>query len=200
MIKSVFQKYLLYFISFVLGGFLVWYFMGASIFEQKKAESSTIVLEKMKKVTKLISVEGYFSEIYDYKESYKYDFFNLFSKKVLLRVTAKVSVGYDFDKVNISIDSLTKTITLNELPKAEILSIDHDLDYYDISEGSFNSFTREEYNMINKNAKALIASKGNTTQLLEKAEQEKQDYLNMMDIALKSVGWKFIIKNSNFLN
>lgn len=200
MIKSVFLKNLLYFVFFVLGGFLVWYFMSASIFEQKKAESSTIVLEKMKKVTKLISVEGYFSEIYDYKESYKYDFFNLFSKKILLRVTAKVSVGYDFDKVNISIDSLTKTITLNELPKAEILSIDHDLDYYDISEGSFNSFTREEYNTINKNAKALIASKGNTTQLLEKAEMEKQDYLNMMDIALKSVGWKFIIKNSNLLN
>ena len=200
MIKSVFQKSLLYFITFILGGLLVWYFMGASIFQQKKAESSTIVLEKMKKVTKLISVEGYFSEIYDYKESYKYDYFNLFGKKILLRVTAKVSVGYDFDKVNISIDSLTKTITLNELPKAEILSIDHDLDYYDISEGSFNSFTREEYNMINKNAKALIASKGNTSQLLEKAEKEKQDYLNMMEIALKSVGWKFIIKNSNLLN
>lgn len=200
MIKSIFLKNLLYFVFFVLGGLLVWYFMSASIFEQKKAESSTIVLEKMKKVTKLISVEGYFSEIYDYKESYKYDFFNLFSKKILLRVTAKVSVGYDFDKVNISIDSLTKTITLNELPKAEILSIDHDLDYYDISEGSFNSFTREEYNTINKNAKALIASKGNTTQLLEKAEQEKQDYLNMMDIVLKSVGWKFIVKNSNLLN
>lgn len=200
MIKSVFQKSLLYFITFILGGLLVWYFMGASIFQPKNAESSTIVLEKMKKVTKLISVEGYFSEIYDYKESYKYDYFNLFGKKILLRVTAKVSVGYDFDKVNISIDSLTKTITLNELPKAEILSIDHDLDYYDISEGSFNSFTREEYNMINKNAKALIASKGNTSQLLEKAEKEKQDYLNMMEIALKSVGWKFIIKNSNLLN
>ena len=151
-------------------------------------------------MTKLISVEGQFSELYSYKESYEYDFFNLFSKKIILRVNAKVSVGYDFENVNLSIDSLTKTVTLNELPSPEILSIDHNLDYYDISEGTFNSFTPEELNNMNKKGKDFIASKAKTTQILQKAEVQKQDYIKMMEMALKSGGWKLVIKSQVPLN
>lgn len=146
-------------------------------------------------MTKLISVEGQFSELYSFKESYEYDFFNLFSKKIILRVNAKVSVGYDFEKVNLSIDSLSKTVTLNELPSPEILSIDHNLDYYDISEGTFNSFTPEELTTINKKAKDFIASKAKTTQILQTAENQKKDYIKMMEMALNSGGWKLIIKS-----
>ncbi len=174
----------------------LWVYMKSRLFEVRKAENTTIVLEKIKTVTKLISVEGQFSELYNYKESYEYDFFNLFSKKILLRVNAKVSVGYDFEKVNISIDSLNRTVTLNELPQPEILSIDHDLDYYDISEGTFNRFTTEEYNMINRKAKELIASKAKNTPLLATAEKQKSEYLTMMEMALQSAGWKLIIKGA----
>jgi Protein of unknown function (DUF4230) len=178
----------------IMGGF--WVYMKSRLFDVRKAENKTIVLEKIKTVTKLISVEGQFSELYNYKESYEYDFFNLFSKKILLRVNAKVSVGYDFEKVNISIDSLNRTVTLNELPKPEILSIDHDLDYYDISEGTFNRFTSDEYNMINRKAKELIASKAKNTPLLATAEKQKSEYLTMMEMALQSAGWKLIIKGA----
>jgi Protein of unknown function (DUF4230) len=177
----------------LVGG--VWFYMQNKLFEVNKAESSTLVLEKVKTVTKLISAEGQFSELYNYKESYDYDFFNLFSKKIILRVTAKVSVGYDFEKINITIDSLTKTMTLNELPLPEILSIDHDLDYYDISEGSFNKFTAQEYNMINKKAKELIANKAKNTPLIAAAELQKNEYIKMMEMALKSGGWTLVIKN-----
>lgn len=174
-----------------------WYYMQFSIFEAKKAENTTIMLEKLKMVTKLIAVEGQFSELYDYKESYEYDFFNLFSKKILLRVTAKVSVGYDFENINISIDSLARTVTLNELPQPEILSIDHDLDYYDISEGTFNAFTKDEYNLINKKAKEFISSKAQNAKLLEAAEQQKSEYLKMMEMALVSGGWQLVVKQPN---
>lgn len=190
-------KQLLFILIFgviIMAGF--WFYMKSHLFEVRKAENTTIVLEKIKTVTKLISVEGQFSELYNYKESYEYDFFNLFSKKILLRVNAKVSVGYDFEKVNISIDSLNRTVTLNELPQPEILSIDHDLDYYDISEGTFNRFTNEEYNMINRKAKELIASKAKNTPLLSTAEKQKSEYLKMMEMALQSAGWKLIIKGT----
>ncbi|MCZ2100259.1 MAG: DUF4230 domain-containing protein [Chitinophagales bacterium] len=198
--KTLIQKYIVVILAFLLGGMAVWYFTRSSLLESKKSESTTVIQEKLKTVTKLISVEGHFSEIYDYKESYKYDYFNLFSKKILLRVTAKVSVGYDFNNINITIDSLKKTVFLNELPSAEILSIDHDLDYYDITEGTFNSFTKEEFNLINKNAKAFIAGKSNTAQLIKKAEEEKQDYLSMMDFALRSAGWKLVVKDKTILD
>jgi len=171
-----------------------WFFTKSQLFQSRKAENTTIMLEKIKTVTKLISVEGQFSELFDYKETYDYDFFNLFSKKILLRVTAKVSVGYDFEKVNISIDSLSKTVTLNELPYAEVLSIDHNLDYYDITQGTFNKFTTQEYNMINKKAKDFIAAKANNAQLLATAEKQKSEYIKMMEMALQSAGWTLVIK------
>jgi Protein of unknown function (DUF4230) len=200
MIKSFISKYLLLLVlilGVILGGY---YMIKNQFFKSQQAENTTIILDKIKTVTKLISVEGQFSELYSYKESYEYDFFNLFSKKIILRVNAKVSVGYDFENVNLSIDSLTKTVTLNELPSPEILSIDHNLDYYDISEGTFNSFTPEELTNINKKAKDFIASKAKTTQILQKAEAQKQDYLKMMEMALKSGGWKFVIKSKAPLN
>lgn len=171
-----------------------WFIAKTQLFPARQSENTTIMLEKIKTVTKLISVEGQFSELYDYKETYDYDFFDLFSKKILLRVTAKVSVGYDFEKVNISIDSLSKTVTLNELPHAEILSIDHNLDYYDITQGTFNKFTTQEYNMINKKAKDYIATKANNTELLATAEKQKTEYIKMMEMALQSAGWALVIK------
>jgi hypothetical protein len=200
MIKSFISKYLFLMIlslGVLLGGY---YMFKNQLFKAHQAENTTIILDKIKTVTKLISVEGQFSELYSFKESYEYDFFNLFSKKIILRVNAKVSVGYDFEKVNLSIDSLTKTVTLNELPNPEILSIDHTLDYYDISEGTFNSFTPEELTNINKKAKDFIAAKAKTTQILQKAEEQKQDYIQMMDMALKSGGWQLVIKKQVQLN
>ncbi|HQV97694.1 MAG: DUF4230 domain-containing protein [Saprospiraceae bacterium] len=199
MIRSLIKQYIVFGLLLIAISAGMWFYMKNHYFEAIKAENTTIVLEKIKTVTKLISVEGQFSELYNYKESYDYDFFNLFSKKIILRVNAKVSVGYDFEKINISVDSLSKTVTFNELPQAEILSIDHDIDYYDISEGTFSSFTPEEYNAIQKKAKNLIAEKAKNTPLIAEAEKQKAEYIKMIDMALTSAGWKLIIKGQNKL-
>ncbi len=199
MIRSLIKQYVVFGLLLLAISAGMWFYMKNHYFEAIKAENTTIVLEKIKTVTKLISVEGQFSELYNYKESYDYDFFNLFSKKIILRVNAKVSVGYDFEKINISVDSLSKTVTFNELPQAEILSIDHDIDYYDISEGTFSSFTPEEYNAIQKKAKNLIANKAKNTPLITEAEKQKAEYLKMIDMALTSAGWKLVIKGQNKL-
>lgn len=196
MIKSLILRYIFISLLVLVGIVGIWSWVKMDFFTSKKVENTTVILEKIKMVTKLISVEGQFSELYDYKESYEYDFLNLFSKKILLRITAKVSCGYDFDKVNISIDSVHKKLILNELPEAEILAVDHDIDYYDISEGTFNRFTAEEYNAIQKKAKAYIASKATSAQLLEAAEKQKNDYLKMIEMALRSGGWTFEIKGA----
>lgn len=195
MLKSFIKQYFGLFIILIILGSGSWYYLKNNAFVSNKSENTTIILEKIKTVTKLISVEGQFSELYSYKESYDYDFFNLFSKKIILRVTAKVSVGYDFEKVNISVDSLSKTVTLNELPLAEILSIDHDIDYYDISEGTFASFKPEEYNSIQRKAKELIAAKAKETPLLAAAEKQKTEYIKMIEMALLSGGWKLKIND-----
>jgi hypothetical protein len=52
-------------------------------------QSATILLNHIQKVAKLTTVEGSFSEIYE-KTSFKYFDISPFTKKVLVRVKAKV--------------------------------------------------------------------------------------------------------------
>ena len=54
-------------------------------------QDSTVVMEKVQKVLKLVTVEGQFSEIHQHSEYYGYDISPL-RKKALIRVKAKVLV------------------------------------------------------------------------------------------------------------
>ncbi|MEZ4910585.1 MAG: DUF4230 domain-containing protein [Saprospiraceae bacterium] len=195
----MFKNIFLILISVFVLGIGFWY-VSEKLTSKRQAENSTIVLEKIKKVTKLITVEGYFSEIFDHKEYYKYDFLDLFTKKILLRVNAKVSVGYDFEKANITVDSVSKILYINEVPKPEVLSIDHEIDYYDISQGVFAEFTPEEYTKFNKEAKTLIESKVNKTDLFKEANAQKAEYFDMIEMVLHNFGWKLIIKDKNYIS
>ncbi len=195
MIKSSIKFYLFVLLIATLASVVTYLYLKKTVFDVIKSDNTSVVLEKIQTVTKLIAVEGNFSQLYHHKSYYDYDFFNLFQKKIILRVNAKVSVGYDFKNINITIDSLAKTVTLNEWPKPEILSIDHDIDYFDIKEGVFASFKPEEYTEISRNAKKVIENKAYETSLFKKAEEQKDNYIKMLDMALKSGGWHFVIND-----
>lgn len=152
-------------------------------------QSSSVMLERMEKVNKLVTVDAYFSEVYDYKDYYYYDF-SLFRKKALIRIKAKVSVGFNFEEINIESDELTKTITIKGFPKPEIISIDHDLDYYDLSEGTFNSFDEADYNKINKNAKDFIKAKAEESDIFVEAMEQKEELIEMFQWMINTAGWK----------
>ncbi len=49
-------------------------------------------------------------------------------------------------------DEATRTVSLEGKALPEILSLEHDVDYYDLEEGLFNSFTAAEINRINAQA------------------------------------------------
>ena len=166
--------------------------------EKKSKEQSEVLLEGIRKVTKLIAVEGFFSEIYDYKDYYGMDF-PFFRKKALIRVKAKVSVGYDFEKVKITLDHNAKTVTIGPIGKAQILSVDHNIDYYDISEGTFNSFTVEDYNQLNKNAKDYIINKVKKSELMQQAEDQKDTIIQMLKTLIENNGWQIIVQNEALL-
>ena len=156
-------------------------------------QSSQAILERIEKVSKLITVEGYFSEIYDYKDYYWYDL-SPFRKKALIRVKAKVSMGIDFDGVSINADEATRTITLGPIPQTEILSIDHESDYYDISEGTFNSFSETDYNQLQKNAKEYIRNVALESDLVKQAEEQRDELLELIRFYVEGVGWELVVK------
>lgn len=171
------------------GGFWI----ARSIFKPKdhvvtQAEAS-VLLEKMKTVAKLVTVEGYFSELYNHKDYWRYDWW-IFRKKALLRVKARVSVGYDLEGLDIKADTATKTITIRNIPKEpEIISIDHSIDYYDISEGTFNTFTPEDYNKLNKKARDLIELKAKESDLFKQARTQGIEIIDLIRFIGESAGW-----------
>lgn len=156
-------------------------------------EQSQVLMEKIKTVAKLITVEGYFSEIYDYKDYWGYDL-SPFRKKALIRVKAKVSVGYDLSKMSIEAIPEKKLLIISDLPDPAIISIDHDLDYYDITEGSFNSFSEADYSMMNRNAKEKIRQAAVSSDLLLAAEEQGNKMLGLVKFMVEGAGWQLQFK------
>lgn len=156
--------------------------------EVKVTEESQVLLEKIKTVCKLVTVEGYFSEVYDYEDYWGYDL-SFFRKKALLRVKAKVSVGYDLNDIKIETNTEDKTVIISNLPQPEIISIDHDVDYYDLSQGTFNSFSEKDYTMLNKKAKRYIEATALESPLLKSAEKQGNQVLDLVEFMVENMGW-----------
>jgi Protein of unknown function (DUF4230) len=160
--------------------------------ERNIEEQSKVLLEKIQTVAKLITVEGNFSEVYNYKDFWAYDFFP-FQKKAILLVDAKVSVGYDLKKMNIQSDAATKTVTISSLPEPEFLSIDHNIKYYDISEGTFNSFSPQDYTQLQEKVKEFVRKKAEESDLKNKARLQGNQMIEVIRFMVESAGWKFKI-------
>lgn len=176
-------------------GFVVGWWIGvnSNLFRKTQAEKSSVVVEKVEKVLKLVAVEANLSELYKYQDYYSYDI-SFLRKKAILRVNAKVSVGYDLKKVDITVDSLRGKVVMNELPKAEILSIDHNLDYYDIEQGLFNSFESADYNHINANAKEYIRKVAMNKDILKQADDQKEEVMTLIRNMVKGMGYEFELR------
>ena len=158
-------------------------------------EESEILLERINTVMKLITVEGEFSEIYDYKDYWKYDL-SPFRKKALVRINGKVSVGHNLNNINIEAFPDQKRIVIKNVPRPEILSVDHQISYYDITQGTFNSFTPKDYNKINENAKELIRKKAEESILMKTAQDQGIQLLDMIRFMTEQMGWKVEIEQT----
>ncbi len=164
--------------------------------EVKVQEESQVLLEKIKKVYKVVTVEGHFSEVYDYQDYWGYDF-SPFRKKALVRVKAKVLAGYDLNNFEITAFPEQKRIVISELPQVEILSVEHDMDYYDLSEGTFNSFSTQDLNKIQAKAKDYIVAKAEESNLLNSAEEQGKEALEMIEFMVEGAGWEIHYKSNN---
>ncbi|MCA0334295.1 MAG: DUF4230 domain-containing protein [Bacteroidetes bacterium] len=161
---------------------------------EKTHISNEVVLNQIKEVAKLVSVEGYFTEIYKYKNYYNMDW-SIFTKKALVRVKAKASMGIDLNKMKLVFDEKSKTLTIGALPPVELISLDHTLDYYDISEGTFNSFSAEDYNKINNDVKEHIRNVALQSDLVQRAEVQSAKTLKIIQVMAETAGWKVVNEN-----
>lgn len=176
------------------------YFIGykSDIFRTHETETSEVMLEKVAKVFKMVAVEGQVSEIYDYK-SYQFWDISLLRKKVLVRVTAEVSIGYNLENVNFITDESTKTIRIENFPEPELLSIDHDLDYYDMQESVFNEFSADDLTKINQRAKEYVVGLVQKGPLMDTANEQKDEIISLLADLFSQTGWTLEVEDRPIL-
>ena len=83
----------------------------------KKSEpdiSSTVILKEVKKVMKLVSIEGNFSELMNYSDFETIDFPG-FRKKAIVKVDAKVLYGFDLERLKFDVDEDKKLLLLKRI-------------------------------------------------------------------------------------
>ncbi len=181
-------------LGLLLGVVLTYWVYG--LFNQKRRKElvqhqSTVILDKIKSVCKLVSVEGDFAEIYSY-ENIKEGFMKVLSskKKALVVINAKAQVGYDLKKLLLKADLDKKRIVLSEFPEPEVLSIEPDIQFYDIKNGLFNSFSSEDLTDLNAKAKEHIREKIPESGLLDTAKKEALEAVLIIEKIVETIGWK----------
>jgi len=151
---------------------------------------SVILMEKMRKVWKLISVEGEFAEIYHY-ENTKERFLSMISskKKAVILINAKAHVGFDLSKIRMEAINEKKVVKLTEFPKPEVLSLETDLKYYDKKDGFFNKFDSSDLTELNTKSKEYVMQKIPESGLLETAKNEALEAVLMIQNIVETIGW-----------
>ncbi|MCS7036586.1 MAG: DUF4230 domain-containing protein [Saprospiraceae bacterium] len=178
-------------LAFLGGGWATYRFFVPKPTERPKGEAS-VLLEKVREVLKLTTVEGEFSEVYGYNE-YSGAFSWLWDKKALLRVQATVAAGYDLSNVQMQADSAARVLRIGPLPKPQILSVDHTVDYYDVSTGLFQSFSPQDLTWINQQAKKNILEKAKESDLLQRAEVQMDKMFDLIRFVAEAAGWQVVV-------
>jgi hypothetical protein len=152
---------------------------------------SVILLDKIKKVTKLITVEGEFAEIYHHEDKQN-KLLGLVSskKKAIILINAKTHIGFDFRKIKMEADTKKKTIKLSNFPEPEVLSIEPNIRFYDIQDGFLNKFSSEDLTQVNQAAKEHVLQKIPESNLMQAANHEALEAIALMKNLIETIGWE----------
>ncbi|MDC6350249.1 DUF4230 domain-containing protein [Zeaxanthinibacter sp. PT1] len=181
------------FLGLALGAILM-YWIFSYIRRRSRREltqhQSTVILEKIRSVCKLITVEGDFAEIYRY-ENTRSRFMSMISskKRALIVIKAKAQIGYDLKKLFMHADNERKKIILENFPAPEVLTIEPELEFYDIRNGIFNAFTPDDLTSLNKEARKHILEKIPESGLMETANKEALEAVLLIEKIVETIGW-----------
>ncbi|MDX1828920.1 MAG: DUF4230 domain-containing protein [Lutibacter sp.] len=192
------------FLGIILGTLLTYW--GMSFYQKKsnvnKIESQAVILiEKIKSVCKLITVEGDFAEIYHYEDT-KNRFLNMIAskKKAILLINATVHIGFDLSQIKLEANNDRQEIVLTHFPEPKILTVETDVKYYDKKDGLFNKFDAKDLTELNQASKKFIINKIPESGLLITAKKEAFDTILMIEKLIETSGWKLNYTNFSLDN
>jgi len=170
---------------------IILYFYRSFFVKNKTEEQSVVLLEKIRNVSKLITVESDFSEIMHYSDA-KNILLNLLSshKKAIVLANSKVMVGFDMKEMRIDPNPKKKLLTITHFPEPQVLSIETDVEYYDVSNGLFNKFAAADLTQLNKKVRENIQSKIPESGVLRTANEKALETVKMIEQIVDTFGWK----------
>lgn len=157
---------------------------------KEELQANTELIQKqLQNVGKLVVTEGSYAQVFSYEDSKKF-YLDLFSsdKKALVVVNATASIAYDLSKVKTKLDEETKTITITSIPEPE-LSINPNIEYYDITQDYLNQFDASDYNKIKKRVEVSLREKIEASSLKTNARNRLISELQKIYILTSSMGW-----------
>jgi len=174
-----------------LASYGVYFYMEKKEMLKRTNNQSVLLLDKIKSVCKLVTVEGDFSEVYHYENKSEH-FLKLISskKKALVIIKAKASVGYDLKKLHLKADKESKKVVITHFPSPEILTIETDFNYYDKKDGLLNKFGADDLTNLNREAKQHIIHKIPESGILESAKKEALEAILIIEKIVETIGWK----------
>ncbi len=182
---------------------------------------STIVLNKIEAVSKLVTAEGHYVNVYRFED---YQWMNAwpFRKEALVKVKLKALVGLDLKKMKIVPDEVTRTFYIDSLPPVEPIAIDPVIEFLDMDNSVFNAYGIEELNRIQRTVRRLtdeaVRNGGGKPKnlleekffeqyaaeiedffvpLLEKAREEGNKQLVLIETLAQAAGWKVVYRPAN---
>lgn len=156
---------------------------------QQLEEHSALIEKTIKNVGKLVVTEGEYAEVFTYEDSKEFYLDILTAtKKALVVANAKATIAYDLSKVETRIDQETQTVYIASIPEPE-LTINPNLEYYDVQQDLFNPFGAEDYNVIKSRVTNTLRKKIETSSLFTNAENRLITELHKIYILTNSLGW-----------
>ena len=114
-------------------------------------------------------------------------------------VNAKASIAYDLSKIRTQVDESHKTVTITYVPEPE-LSINPNIEYYDIQQDYLNQFEASDYNKIKQRVEASLRKKIEASELATNAQNRLISELQKIYILTSSMGWALQYKKQPIEN
>src|SRR5215203_1899010 len=138
--------------------------------------TQALVVDRLQTVAKLVASEMTLRDVVSYQQTRFGS-----TKRALLVVTGRVSAGIDLEHgSDVSIDSVTRTITVT-LPPAQVLGVDIlDVTTYDERAGLLNPFRPEDRDAIHRLVREKLVSAASESGILVHADRSADRALTVL--------------------
>lgn len=181
-------------LAFGLGGYLTWQFTKPA--ERVEISQATVLLERVRKVCKLVTVEGDITETYKGGDIKSFTFYLPFpttlpaEKQAIINVKGTVMVGYDLSQLTIEMDEEKRVMRIGNIPEPTVLSVDHEISYYNLEESWFNAFEAKDFTRLNKEAKQKLRESAEEGKLIEEARSQGMQLFDIIAFMAEASGWE----------